>query len=76
MKRNSQCIPSHIQSAGLAVGLAVAFLAEGFLCTSDVQAQLLAYSFETDQGGPDGFQTNTGGTYTQDTIGATLAPIR
>lgn len=35
-------------------------------------ADVLAYSFETIQGpGPDGFDTNTGGTYTQDTIGAT-----
>jgi hypothetical protein len=34
-----------------------------------------AYSFETVQGpGPDGFATNTGGTYTQDTIGATDGP--
>ena len=35
------------------------------------QAQVLAYSFESDQGGPDGFQPNSGGVYTQDTIGAT-----
>jgi hypothetical protein len=37
-------------------------------------AQTLAYSFETDQGGPDGFTANGGGVYAQDTIGATEGP--
>jgi hypothetical protein len=39
--------------------------------TREVRAQVLAYSFETDSNGPDGFQPNSGGEYTQDTIGAT-----
>jgi hypothetical protein len=72
MKLNSLCNSFRVRLVGLAVSLIFACFVEGFVCTRDVLGQVLAYSFETDQGGPDGFQTNTGGTYTQDTIGATL----
>lgn len=47
-----------------------------FYSSRPVQAaDSLAYSYETDQlGGPDGVTANGGGTYTQDTIGATNGP--
>jgi hypothetical protein len=56
--------------SALAIGI-VSWLA-GISSIRDVQAQaILAYSYETDQNGPDGVQPNGGGVYTQDTIGAT-----
>ena len=59
--------------ASLSVAQVVACLVAIFLCANSVQAQItLAYSFETLEGeAPDGFGVNGGGTYTQDTIGAT-----
>jgi hypothetical protein len=60
-----------IRSAGLAIGI-ISWLAAISFSIRDVQAQtVLAYSYETDQNGPDGVQPNGGGVYTQDTIGAT-----
>jgi hypothetical protein len=61
-----------VRFSGLVIHLACAWLTTLQFCGSSAQAQVaLAYSFETDTGGPDGFLPNGGGEYTQDTIGAT-----
>jgi hypothetical protein len=71
MKLYHLCISRCIRCAGLAIILGASWLSNFCFCTSEIQAQVLAYSFESDQNGPDGFQPNGGGEYTQDTIGAT-----
>jgi hypothetical protein len=66
----SHCIAFSFLPLAFGFVLIVASTFSSSACAQD----LLAYSFETIQGpGPDGFERNptAGGTYTQDTIGAT-----
>jgi hypothetical protein len=71
MRRFQPGIAHSLAFSRLAVGLSLILTAASCFYEFPAQAQSLAYSFESDQGGPDGFQPNGGGVYTQDTIGAT-----
>ena len=65
-----RCFPRHFE---LIFASAVCALTIFLSVRATLATDSLAYSYETIQlGGPDGVQANGGGTYTQDTIGATV----